>query len=85
LEIVKVTNKSVTSIQDLFNSTWLARYKRPQFIVFDNGNNGEFKREFKQMCDITIMALKPNQLQVTTINPQANAIIGRTHKFDHAQ
>jgi hypothetical protein len=26
------------------------------------------------------MALKPNQLQVTTIFPQANAIIERVHK-----
>jgi hypothetical protein len=26
------------------------------------------------------MALKPNQLQVRTINPQANAIIERVHK-----
>jgi hypothetical protein len=47
-EIVEATNKSATSIQDLFHNTWLARYPRPQFIVFDNG--GEFKREFKQMC-----------------------------------
>jgi hypothetical protein len=47
-EIVKATNKSATSILDLFHNTWLARYPRPQFIVFDNG--GEFKREFKQMC-----------------------------------
>jgi hypothetical protein len=29
---------------------------------------------------VTIMALKPNQLQVTTINTQANAIIERVHK-----
>jgi hypothetical protein len=35
-EIVEVTNKSATSIQDLFHNTWLARYPRPQFIVFDN-------------------------------------------------
>jgi hypothetical protein len=57
-EIVKATNKSATSafIQDLFHNTWLARYPRPQFIVFDNG--GEFKREFKRMCD--------NYGQVTT-------------------
>jgi hypothetical protein len=48
-EIVKATNKSATSIQDLFHNNWLARYPPPQFIVFDNG--GEFKREFKQMCD----------------------------------
>jgi hypothetical protein len=28
----------------------------------------------------TIMALKPNQLKVTTSHPQANAIIERVHK-----
>jgi hypothetical protein len=61
-KIVQATNKSATSIQDLFHNTWFTRYTQPQFIVFDNG--GEFKREFKQMCDN--MALKPNQLQVTT-------------------
>jgi hypothetical protein len=48
-EIVKATNKSATSNQDLFHNTWLARYLRPQFIVLDNGITGEFKREFKQM------------------------------------
>jgi hypothetical protein len=35
-EIVEATNKSATSIQDLFHSTWLARYPRLHFIVFDN-------------------------------------------------
>jgi hypothetical protein len=29
---------------------------------------------------VTIMALKPNQLQVTINRPQANAIIERIHK-----
>jgi hypothetical protein len=29
---------------------------------------------------VTIIALKPNQLQVTTFYPQANAIIERVHK-----
>jgi hypothetical protein len=29
---------------------------------------------------VTIMALKPNQLQVTTYHPQAKAIIERVHK-----
>jgi hypothetical protein len=43
-EIVKTTNKSATSIQDLFHNSGLACYPRPQFIVFDN--RGEFKREF---------------------------------------
>jgi hypothetical protein len=57
--IVKATNKSATSIQDLFHNTWLARYPRPQFIVFDNGSTGEFKREFKQMCDNYGIKAKP--------------------------
>jgi hypothetical protein len=29
---------------------------------------------------VTIIALKPNQLQVTAFHPQANAIIERVHK-----
>jgi hypothetical protein len=47
-EIVESTNKSATSIQNLFHKTWLARYPQPQFIDFENW--GEFKRDFKQMC-----------------------------------
>jgi hypothetical protein len=74
-EIVKATNKSAIFIQDLFHNTWLARYPGPQFIAFDNG--GEFKREFKQMCDNYGIKAKPN----TSHNPQANAIIERVHKF----
>jgi hypothetical protein len=35
-EIVEATNKSATSIQDMFHNTWLARYPRSQFLVFDN-------------------------------------------------
>jgi hypothetical protein len=33
----------------------------------------------------TIMALKPNQLQVKTYHPQANAIIERVHKVAYSQ
>jgi hypothetical protein len=49
-EIVEATNKSATSIQDLFHNTWLACYPQPQFIVFDNGRRVKIKREFNQMC-----------------------------------
>jgi transposase InsO family protein len=52
----------------------LARYPRPQFIVYDNG--GEFKREFKKMCDNYGIKVKPT----TSHNPQANTIIERVHK-----
>ena len=47
-EIVQAYSKMATSIQDLLLNTWLAKYPRPQFIVFDNG--GKFKREFNQIC-----------------------------------
>jgi hypothetical protein len=43
----QISQRPATSTQDLFHNTWLARYPRPQFIVFDNGI--EFKREFKQI------------------------------------
>jgi hypothetical protein len=74
-EIVEATNKSATSIQDLFHDTWLARYPPPQFIVIENGTTGIFKREFKQMSLQDNYGIKPNQLQITIIDPQANAII----------
>jgi hypothetical protein len=70
-EIVKATNKSATSIQDLFHNTWLARYPRPQFIVFDNGD--KFKREFKQMYDKYGNKAKPT----TSHNQQS------TSEFNH--
>ena len=57
--MVQATNKSASSIQDFFHNTWLARYPRPQFIVFDNG--GEFKREFKQMCNNYGIKAKPTK------------------------
>jgi hypothetical protein len=57
-KIVEATNNSETSIQDLFHNTWLARYPRPQFIIFDNGRMGEFKREFKQMCMVDNYGIK---------------------------
>jgi hypothetical protein len=80
-EIVKATNESETSIQDLFHSTWLARYPRPQFIVFDNGSTGEFKRDFKQMCIQNNYGIKAKPTtRGTTINIQSNATIERVHK-----
>jgi hypothetical protein len=75
-EIVKTTNKSATSIQDLFHNICLARYSRPQLIVFDNGNNCKFKSEFKQMCDNNGSKAKPT----ITHNPQANAFIEQVDK-----
>jgi hypothetical protein len=62
----------------LFHNTWLARHLQPQFIVFDNGNMGEFKLDFKQF--VTSRALKSNQLKITTNITQPNVIIERVQK-----
>jgi hypothetical protein len=77
-EIVKATNKSATSIQELFHNTYLVRYPQPQFIVFDNGIAGEFKREFKQIFVQDNYGIKAKT--TTSHNPQANPIIERAHK-----
>jgi hypothetical protein len=74
-EIVKATNKSATSIQDLLHNPWLACYPLPQFIFYDTG--GKSKREFKQMCDNYGIKAKPT----TCHNTQANAIIEQVHKI----
>jgi hypothetical protein len=50
-ESFKAQNKSATSIQNLFHNTWLARYPRPRFIVFENVSKGKFKYELKRLCD----------------------------------
>jgi hypothetical protein len=78
-EIVEATNKSATSIQDLFHNTWLACYPQPQFIVIYNWTMGEFKREFNEMCRQVNYDIKANP--TTSHNPQANAIIERLHKI----
>jgi hypothetical protein len=62
-EIVKATNKSATSIHDLFYNTWLARYPRLQFNVVDNGSIVKFKREFKQRSDTYGIKVKHYNLQ----------------------
>jgi hypothetical protein len=74
-EIVETTNKSATSIQDLFHNTWLARYPRSQFIVFDNGDAGKFKSEFKIICACDNYGIKA---KLTTSHNQHN-----TSKCNH--
>jgi hypothetical protein len=77
-EIVKATNKSVTSIQDFFITlVWHVTHNLNllSLTMGANSNLNSNKCVYK-----TIMALKPNQLQVTTNITQANAIIDRVHK-----
>jgi hypothetical protein len=79
-EIVKATNKTAISIQDLFHTTWLARWPRPEIILFDNGNMIEFKREFKKIYDNYGIQAKLNTshnhiAQPTAIIEQENKVV----------
>jgi hypothetical protein len=79
-EIVEATNKSATSVSipDLFITPGLhvIRDLNSFSLIIGMKDNSIVS---SKKC-VTIMALKPNQLQVTTYQPQANAIIARVHK-----
>ena len=73
-EIVDVIlDKSSACISKLFNKQWLSRYPRPTNVIYDNGS--EFKLHFRALCDSYSIKRKPTTIK----NPQANAILERTH------
>jgi hypothetical protein len=78
-EIVKATNKSATSIQDFFITPgWhITRDLKILSLIKElMANSNVSSNKY-----VTIMTLlKPNQIQVTTYHPQANALIERVHK-----
>ena len=75
-EIVEVPTEDVSSarISQLFNKTWLARYPRPNEIIYDHGS--EFQSHFKNL--ILEYGIKPKPISVK--NPQANAMVERVHQ-----
>jgi len=68
-----IIDKSAATVSNLFNKTWLCRYPRPTYLIYDNG--GEFKSHFKTLCDSYSLKRKPTTIK----NPQANAILERIH------
>jgi hypothetical protein len=72
-EIVQIKKKTAECAMVAFDNNWLCRYPRPLYIGFDNG--GEFKAEFKELCDNFGLTPKPS----TPHNPQSNAMIERIH------
>ena len=73
-EVKDIAAASSEACSAAFDNVWLARYPRPQYIGFDNGN--EYKKVFKQMC-INYGIKGKNS---TTYNPQSNGIIERVHQ-----
>ena len=68
-----IIDKSAATVSSFFNKTWLCRYPRPTYIIYDNG--GEFKSHFGALCDSFSLKRKPTTIK----NPQANAILERIH------
>ena len=60
-ELKAVIEKSPTCITHLFNKHWLARYPRPQSVIYDN--EGKFKLFFKQMLESFLIKHKPTTVK----------------------
>lgn len=68
-----IIDKTSAMVSRLFNQTWLCRYPRAKYIIFDNGS--EFKLHFRELCD----SYSIEQKTTTVKNPQANSILERIH------
>jgi hypothetical protein len=72
--VEEIFNKTSECIARLVNKTWLSRYPRCPYIIYDNGN--EFKLNFEYLCETYGIKRKPT----TTKNPQAIAILECLHQ-----
>ena len=68
-----ILDKSSAQVSRLFNMTWLSRYPRAKYIIFDNGS--EFKLHFRELCESYALKAKTTSVK----NPQANSILERIH------
>ena len=68
-EIVETHTKTAEHISKLLDRTWFSHYPRPQFYIFDNGN--EFLGEkFKEMIESYYLIGIPTKVK----NPHANLV-----------
>jgi hypothetical protein len=72
--IEEIIDKTSERIARLVNKTWLSRYPRCCYIIYDNGS--KFKLNFEYLCETYGIKRKPT----TVKNPQANAILERLHQ-----
>jgi hypothetical protein len=72
--IEEIFDKTSERIGRLVNKTWLSRYPRCCYIIYNNGS--EFKLNFECLCETYGIKRKPT----TVKNPQANAILERLHQ-----
>ena len=73
-EIAPYVTKRANAIAEIFDRVWLCRYPRPARCYHDNGS--EFTgAEFQEMLASFGIKAKPTMVK----NPQANAVLERTH------
>jgi transposase InsO family protein len=74
VKIVRLDNKTAEHVAAQFRNQWLARYPRPNTVIFDPGT--EFKGAFRDQ----LMKFGIVPAPTTVKNPQANAIVERLHQ-----
>jgi hypothetical protein len=72
--VEEIFDKTSERIARLVNKTWLSRYPRCHYIIYNNGS--EFKLNFEYLCITYGIKRKPTMLK----NPQANAILECLHQ-----
>ena len=68
-EIAPIVHPNSNSTQRALDSCWLARYPRPQYVGYDNGN--EFKWLFKELCENFGLTSK----NAMDCDPQGNSVL----------
>ncbi len=72
--VEKIFDKISERIAWLVNKTWLSRYPRCHYIIYNNGS--EFKLHFKYLCETYGVQRQPTLVK----NPQANGILECLHQ-----
>jgi hypothetical protein len=72
--VEEIFDKTSEHIAWLVNKTWLSRYTRCCYIIYNNGS--EFKLNFEYLCKTYGIKRKPTTIK----NPQANAILEHSHQ-----
>ncbi len=70
----EIFDKTSEHIAKLANKTWLCRYPRWRYLIYNNGS--EFNLYFEYLCESHGITRKPN----TVKNPQVNGILERVHQ-----
>jgi hypothetical protein len=72
--VEEIFDKTSERIARLVNKTWLSRYPRCHYIIYNNGS--EFKLNFEYLSETYGIQRKPTTIK----NPQANAILECLHQ-----